>query len=324
MAGPTSPWVHVALLMYRGRLQHNLLQWLIDEGQEKGTLFDNIIEEALLVNFGAIHTFSGIPTYAPPPLVEDHLHIGTARARGAALRRSRMRCTTWPRSPCISGCCTQRSRASSWRTSHRKRPLGGCASWTASSKSPCASPTAPSVCSIPLCALQRMCPLTDGRTDGPWGFLAHIFSLGWSAKCNDKSDGYDFEDTDSNNDMHSTISSGHSSPLCTEREQAEEKERSLLFNFLSLHVCTLWRVIAIDHPLLWSHIQFVDPLLFDCAKMYLERAKAASLSISIDCSIDNDKGNFPVSDNLYEPEDSNVDLVIIKRIVALIVTHLSH
>ncbi|KAI0650914.1 cytochrome P450 [Trametes meyenii] len=43
---------------------HDLLQWLLDEAQDKGTPFDNIVEKVLLVNFGAIHTSSGTFTHA--------------------------------------------------------------------------------------------------------------------------------------------------------------------------------------------------------------------------------------------------------------------
>lgn len=39
-----------------------MLQWLLDEGRDKGTPFDNIVEKVLLVNFGAIHTSSGVST----------------------------------------------------------------------------------------------------------------------------------------------------------------------------------------------------------------------------------------------------------------------
>ncbi|KAH9884927.1 cytochrome P450 [Cubamyces lactineus] len=42
----------------------DLLQWILDEGREKGTPFDNIVEKVLLVNFGAIHTSSGTFTHA--------------------------------------------------------------------------------------------------------------------------------------------------------------------------------------------------------------------------------------------------------------------
>nr|BED42931.1 cytochrome P450 monooxygenase [Trametes versicolor] len=42
----------------------DLLQWLLDEGRDKGTPFDNIVEKVLLVNFGAIHTSSGTFTHA--------------------------------------------------------------------------------------------------------------------------------------------------------------------------------------------------------------------------------------------------------------------
>ncbi len=37
-----------------------MLQWLLEEARAKGTPFDNVVEKVLLVNFGAIHTSSGV------------------------------------------------------------------------------------------------------------------------------------------------------------------------------------------------------------------------------------------------------------------------
>ena len=38
----------------------DMLQWLLEEARAKGTPFDNVVEKVLLVNFGAIHTSSGV------------------------------------------------------------------------------------------------------------------------------------------------------------------------------------------------------------------------------------------------------------------------
>lgn len=38
----------------------DMLQWLLEEAQSKGTPFDNVVEKVLLINFGAIHTSSGV------------------------------------------------------------------------------------------------------------------------------------------------------------------------------------------------------------------------------------------------------------------------
>ena len=46
-------------------LQRDLLQWLLDEARAKSTPFDNVVEKVLLVNFGAIHTSSGVRTPLP-------------------------------------------------------------------------------------------------------------------------------------------------------------------------------------------------------------------------------------------------------------------
>ncbi|KAM5542434.1 hypothetical protein V8D89_003893 [Ganoderma adspersum] len=41
----------------------DMLQWLLEEAQTKGTPFDNVVEKVLLINFGAIHTSSGAFTH---------------------------------------------------------------------------------------------------------------------------------------------------------------------------------------------------------------------------------------------------------------------
>ncbi len=47
----------------------DLLQWLLEEARAQGTAFDNVVEKVLLVNFGAIHTSSGVRTYS------SHMHM---------------------------------------------------------------------------------------------------------------------------------------------------------------------------------------------------------------------------------------------------------
>ena len=37
-----------------------MLQWLLEEARAKGTPFDHVVEKVLLVNFGAMHTASGV------------------------------------------------------------------------------------------------------------------------------------------------------------------------------------------------------------------------------------------------------------------------
>ena len=45
----------------------DMLQWLLEEARAKGTPFDNVVEKVLLVNFGAIHTSSGVRANLPLP-----------------------------------------------------------------------------------------------------------------------------------------------------------------------------------------------------------------------------------------------------------------
>ena len=43
----------------------DMLQWLLEEAQARGTAVDNVVEKVLLVNFGAIHTSSGVCPSVP-------------------------------------------------------------------------------------------------------------------------------------------------------------------------------------------------------------------------------------------------------------------
>ena len=52
----------------------DMLQWLLEEAQSKGTPFDNVVEKVLLINFGAIHTSSGVCVSSSLPLFL-YLHI---------------------------------------------------------------------------------------------------------------------------------------------------------------------------------------------------------------------------------------------------------
>ena len=52
----------------------DMLQWLLEEAQSKGTAFDNVVEKVLLINFGAIHTSSGVCVSSSLPLFL-YLHI---------------------------------------------------------------------------------------------------------------------------------------------------------------------------------------------------------------------------------------------------------
>ncbi|KAJ8456626.1 hypothetical protein ONZ51_g12009 [Trametes cubensis] len=128
-------------------------------------------------------------------------------------------------------------------------------------------------------------PPKDGRcliNDLPSELLAHIFTLGWTPERDQEPDEDDFEDVDSDDGTYSTISSEGSEPEPTPQEQEEEKERRLPFNVLVSHVCSRWRAVAIENPLLWSHIRFVGTPPYDRATTYLERAKAAPLAITVD------------------------------------------
>ncbi|KAI0632113.1 hypothetical protein C8Q77DRAFT_901843 [Trametes polyzona] len=167
-------------------------------------------------------------------------------------------------------------------------------------------------------------PPKDGRcliNELPSELLTQIFTLGWTPERDHEPDQDDFEDI-SDDGTYSTVSSDGSSSPQTEQEEAEEKERRLPFNVLVSHVCARWRAVAIDNPLLWSHIQIIGNPPYDRAKTYLERAKTAPLTISIDRTIDDD--DFSMSDDSYEPEDPDPDLAIMEGIMELIVPHIAH
>ncbi|KAI0657434.1 hypothetical protein C8Q70DRAFT_935084 [Cubamyces menziesii] len=171
-------------------------------------------------------------------------------------------------------------------------------------------------------------PPKDGRcliNDLPSELLAHIFTLGWTPERDQEPDEDDFEDVDSDDGTYSTISSEGSEPEPTPQEQEEEKERRLPFNVLVSHVCSRWRAVAIENPLLWSHIRFVGTPPYDRATTYLERAKAAPLAITVDRTVDEDEDDISVSeDGSYTPEDNDPDLIVISGIMDLITPHVAH
>ncbi|KAI8978677.1 hypothetical protein BD414DRAFT_465679 [Trametes punicea] len=146
-------------------------------------------------------------------------------------------------------------------------------------------------------------PPKDGRcliNQLPSELLSHIFTLGWTPERDQEPDEDDFEDDE------------------------EEKERKLPFNVLVSHVCARWRAVALENPLLWSHIRFVGDPPFDRATTYLERAKSAPLAITIDRTVD-DGDDFSVSDDAsHTPEDNDPDLSIIGGIMDLITPRVAH
>ncbi|KAI0354955.1 hypothetical protein OH77DRAFT_1425564 [Trametes cingulata] len=169
-------------------------------------------------------------------------------------------------------------------------------------------------------------PPKDGRcliNELPSELLAHIFTLGWTPERDQEPDEDDFEDVESDDGTYST-SSGGSEPPRTEEDAAEEKERKLPFNVLVSHVCARWRAIAVDNPLLWSHVRFVGNPPYERAATYLARAKGAPLAITIDRTVDDDD-DFSVSEEgSYEPEDNDPDLEVIGGIMDLILPHVAH
>ncbi|KAJ7762557.1 hypothetical protein B0H16DRAFT_1884010 [Mycena metata] len=74
-------------------------------------------------------------------------------------------------------------------------------------------------------------------------------------------------------------------------------------------ICSLWRTISLSTPRLWSKIHVVDPLdwissplllkklaqRLETTKMWLERSGQCPLSISLECSVQNDQ--FPPDDS---------------------------
>ncbi|KAI0372148.1 hypothetical protein BV20DRAFT_978386 [Pilatotrama ljubarskyi] len=170
-------------------------------------------------------------------------------------------------------------------------------------------------------------PPKDGRcliNELPSELLAHIFTLGWTPERDHESDEDDFEDVESDDGTYSTTSSEGSEPPHTEQEEKDEQERRLPFNVLVSHVCARWRAVAIDNPLLWSHVRFIGDPPYDRATTYLERAKGAPLAITIDRTVQ-DEDDFSMSEEEPdEPEDNDPDLEIIGGIMDLILPHVAH
>ncbi|OSD07232.1 hypothetical protein PYCCODRAFT_1381821 [Trametes coccinea BRFM310] len=172
-------------------------------------------------------------------------------------------------------------------------------------------------------------PPANGRcliNELPSELLSHIFTLGWTPERDDEPDGDDFEDVDSDDGTYSSISSDDSAShhSKTPEEEEEEKERRLPFNVLVSHVCERWRAVALENPLLWSHIRFVGNPPYERATTYLARAKEAPLTITIDRTVE-DEDDFSMSeDGEFNPEDNDPDLSIIGGIMDVITPHVAH
>ncbi|PIL22544.1 hypothetical protein GSI_15233 [Ganoderma sinense ZZ0214-1] len=164
----------------------------------------------------------------------------------------------------------------------------------------------------------------------PSELLSHIFTLGWASE-RDQSDEDDFEDVDdSDGDSTSSTSSlsddGRSSTQSA-LDDEDRRARKQSFNVLVCHVCRRWRAVAVDSSLLWTHIRFEGPPPWERALIYVDRAKTAPLSISIDRTVDEDDdgSHFDYdSEDEDESKDNDPDLVTITEIMDIVVAHINH
>lgn len=83
----------------------------------------------------------------------------------------------------------------------------------------------------------------------------------------------------------------------------EEEEPELPFQVLISHVCKRWRSVALDTPILWTHLHFEKGTSLDRHQAYIERAKNAPLEIIIDCANESDTedGDEDVSNYATNP-----------------------
>ncbi|KAI9058346.1 hypothetical protein FKP32DRAFT_1741521 [Trametes sanguinea] len=172
-------------------------------------------------------------------------------------------------------------------------------------------------------------PPANGRcliNELPSELLSHIFTLGWTPERDDEPDEDDFEDVDSDDGTYSSISSDDSASHHSKspKEEEEDKERRLPFNVLVSHVCERWRAVALENPLLWSHIRFVGNPPYERATTYLARAKEAPLTITIDRTVEDDDEFSMSEDGDFTPEDNDPDLSIIGGIMDVITPHVTH
>ncbi|KAI0670795.1 hypothetical protein C8Q78DRAFT_1032001 [Trametes maxima] len=152
----------------------------------------------------------------------------------------------------------------------------------------------------------------------PSELLTHIFTLGWTPERDQQPDEEDIDDVGSDDGTYSSVSSDES---VLQRKEDEHKQRRLPFNVLVSHVCARWRDVAIDNPLLWSHVRFEGPPPYDRAVTYLARAKAAPLAITVDRTDDSDVETVDSGAGIYRPRDNDPDLTIIDGIMDLIIPY---
>nr|VWP00412.1 PPM-type phosphatase domain-containing protein [Ganoderma boninense] len=178
-------------------------------------------------------------------------------------------------------------------------------------------------------------PPENGRSivnELPSELLSHIFTLGWASE-RDQSDEDDFDDVDEGDSEDGSTSSASSlsddgrSSTRSALEDEDRRARKQSFNVLVSHVCRRWRAVAVDSSLLWTHIRFEGPPPWERALIYVDRAKTAPLSISIDRTVDDDDDGSHFDDDSEdedEPKDNDPDLVIITEIMDIVVAHIDH
>ncbi|THH01569.1 hypothetical protein EW026_g1155 [Hermanssonia centrifuga] len=87
-------------------------------------------------------------------------------------------------------------------------------------------------------------------------------------------------------------------------EESTDYEREMDFELLVTRVCKRWREVALAIPSLWSTIVYEEPFLIDKARAYLERSQDVPLTISIDCSLNDDLREEDEEEDLEDPESA--------------------
>ncbi|KAI0304438.1 hypothetical protein B0F90DRAFT_1588206, partial [Multifurca ochricompacta] len=100
----------------------------------------------------------------------------------------------------------------------------------------------------------------------------------------EEEDDDDDDDDDSDDDDDDDDDNGEDDEEDTPVD--EPGKLRLPFKVLVSHVCRRWRIVAIQTPKLWTHLDFSEGSPFDKSRTWLERSKECPLDIELDCTVD--------------------------------------
>ncbi|KAF7982884.1 hypothetical protein HWV62_25128 [Athelia sp. TMB] len=128
------------------------------------------------------------------------------------------------------------------------------------------------------------CPINDLPNE----LLAHIFHLGAFEDDDEEDEDDMYQDTMEDaifDEKDISADDGFEDEDSDDDDDDGTPTTTLPFQVLVSHVCSHWRTVAVETPVLWSTIKFVDePSPFTRCKEWLHRSKDLPIEVIIDCT----------------------------------------